>query len=289
MNDVDENLAAAEKVGRGRPGREHYVDIHCHCLPGVDDGPATISESLSLCRALVDDGVTAVIATPHQLGRFSDRNESKHVRERVTALNEQLESNGIGLNIVPGGDVRVDERICQLVEADRILTLADDGKYILLELPHEIFIDIEPLLVGLSRLGIRAIISHPERHHVLAKSGPSESRTRSALLKWLARSAHIQLTAASLLGDFGAAAQQAAWHFLASGWACLVATDAHDLDGRRPRMKAAYHQIRARLGEATARRVCIENPLRVLDGTEVVSTCCTNTRNWIDARYPTTF
>ena len=289
MNDVDENLAAAEKVGCGRPGREHYVDIHCHCLPGVDDGPATISESLSLCRALVDDGVTAVIATPHQLGRFSERNEAESIRERVTALNEQLEGNGIGLRIVPGGDIRVDERICQLIEADRILTLADGGKYILLELPHDIFIDIEPLLVELSALGIRAIISHPERHPIIARPGPSEYRTRSVLLRWLAEGAHIQLTAASLLGDFGATAQRAAWEFLTSGWACFVATDAHDLDGRRPRMNAVYQQINARLGEATARRVCIENPLRVLEGGQVLSTHCTGTRNWIDARYPTTF
>jgi protein-tyrosine phosphatase len=282
MKDVDENLAGAEKVGHRRHGREHYVDIHCHCLPGVDDGPATISESLSLCRALVDDGVTTVVATPHQLGRFSERNEAEHIRERVTALNEQVESNGIGLNIVPGGDVRVDERICQLIEADRILTLADGGKYILLELPHEIFIDIEPLLVGLSTLGIRAIISHPERHPIIAGQP-------SVLLRWLAQSAHIQVTCASLLGDFGAAAQQAAWHFLTLGWVCFVATDAHDLDGRRPRMKAAYDQIRAKLGDGTARRVCIENPLRVLEGREVLSAYCTNTRKWIDRRIPTTF
>ncbi len=271
MNDVDENLAAAEKVGRGRPGREHYVDIHCHCLAGLDDGPTTMSESLSLCRALADDGVTTVTATPHQLGRFSGSNDARLVRERVIALNEQLEHNRIGLNVVPGGDVRVDETICRLIETDGILTLADGGKYILLELPHEIFIDIGPLLEGLSRLGIRAIISHPERHSIIARPGPSESRIRSVLLRWLAEGAHIQLTAASLLGDFGTTAHKAAWDFLTSGWACLVATDAHDLDGRRPRMKAAYHQIRATLGEATARRVCIENPLRVLEGGQVLS------------------
>ncbi len=286
MKNVAENFAGDEGIRRGRWGLERCVDIHCHCLPGVDDGPATLSESLALCQALVDDGVTTVIATPHQLGRYSERNEAKRIREHVSALNEQVESNGLGLNIVPGGDVRVDERICRLLEADRILTLADAGKYILLELPHEIFIDIEPLLVGLSALGIRAIISHPERHPILARSG---SPARSALLRWLARSAYLQVTCASLLGDFGAPAEKAAWDFLASGWVCFVATDAHDLDGRRPRMKAAYHQIRDRLGEVTAKRVCIENPLRVLEGKEVVSTCCTNTRKWFERRIPATF
>lgn len=282
MKDIDEKLTVVEKIGYMKSEREHYVDIHCHCLPAVDDGPATLSESLSLCRALAADCVTDVIATPHQLGRFSDCNEAGQIREQVSALNEQLERNGICLSVVPGGDVRVDERICQLLEADRILTLADGGRYILLELPHEIFIDIEPLLVGLSTLGIRAIISHPERHPIIAGQP-------SVLLRWLAQSAHIQVTCASLLGDFGAAAQQAAWHFLTLGWVCFVATDAHDLDGRRPRMKAAYDQIRAKLGDGTARRVCIENPLRVLEGREVLSAYCTNTRKWIDRRIPTTF
>jgi protein-tyrosine phosphatase len=282
MKDVDKCLSGAEDIDHRRRRQEHYVDIHCHCLPGVDDGPATISESLSLCRALVDEAVTTVIATPHQLGRFSDHNEAKYVREQVAALNDQLESNGIGLKVVPGGDVRVDERICRLIEADRILTLADGGKYILLELPHEVFIDIEPLLAELSTLGIRAIISHPERHPIIAEHP-------SVLLRWLARSAYIQVTCASLLGDFGATAQQVAWHFMALGWVCFVATDAHDLDGRRPRMKSSYNQIRTKLGEMTANRVCIENPLRVVEGREVLSTYNTNTRKWIDKRIPATF
>lgn len=282
MKDIDKNLSNAEKIGHGRYRQEQYVDIHCHCLPGVDDGPSTMSESLSLCRALVEDGVTTVIATPHQLGRFNDHNEAEHIRERVAQLNNQLESNGIGLNVFPGGDVRIDERICQLIKADKILTLADGGRYILLELPHEVFIDIEPLLVELAALGIRAIISHPERHPIIAGRP-------SVLLKWLARSAYIQITCASLLGDFGATAQQMAWRFLTLGWVCFVATDAHDLDGRRPRMKISYHQIRTKLGIKTADRLCIENPLRVVEGREVLSTYNTNTRKWIDKRIPTTF
>ena len=99
MKDVEKNLSVAEKIGQGKRGEKNFIDIHCHCLPGVDDGPATISESLSLCRALVDEGLTTVIATPHQLGRFSDRNEAEYIREQVAALNDRLESNGIGLDI----------------------------------------------------------------------------------------------------------------------------------------------------------------------------------------------
>jgi len=254
-----------------------YVDIHCHCLHAVDDGPSTLSESLSLCRALANDGIACVIATPHQLGRFSNCNEAAQIREQVHALNENLSGNNIGLSVIAGADVRVDERICQLIEDDKILTLADGGRYILLELPHEIFIDIEPLLVGLASLGVQAIISHPERHFALAKQP-------EMLLKWLARGAYLQVTSGSLLGDFGTLARIAAWHFLSSGWASFVATDAHNLDGRRPRMKVAFEQISIKLGHAVARLVCIENPLSVLEGRDIQTICSKNARKLTDER-----
>jgi protein-tyrosine phosphatase len=275
MDNISDNLKRNGRANDGGAEREHYVDIHCHCLPGIDDGPATLRDSLALCRALLNDGVTDVIATPHQLGRFGDDNEAAQIREQVAVLNEALESQGIPLRIVPGGDVRVDERICRLIEADKVLTLADHGKHVLLELPHEIFIDIEPLLIELSAMGIQGIISHPERHPILA-------RQPDLLIQWLNRSAHLQVTCASLLGDFGSGPQKAAWHFLNVGWTSFVATDSHDLNGRRPRMKAAFERISTRLGRAMARLVCIENPLRALHGKEVFYARDVNARKWMD-------
>jgi len=242
--------------------RQHFVDIHCHCLAGVDDGPATMAESLDLCRGLVEDSIASVIATPHQLGRFSGCNGAAEIREAVLSLNETLKRHSVPLTVVPGGDIRVDERICELLAADKILTLADGGRYVLLELPHEVFIDIQPLLKGLSYHGIEAVISHPERHSVLAKQP-------SILLRWLQVSAHLQITAASLLGGFGLVAQRAAWHFLSSGWVSLVATDSHDMNGRRPCMRAAFERISARLGEGMAQMVCIENPARIMQGRNI--------------------
>ncbi|GAH02915.1 unnamed protein product, partial [marine sediment metagenome] len=240
-----------------------FTDIHCHCLPGLDDGRETMAEALALCGKLVTEGIATVVATPHQLGRFDGCNEAAKVRNATSELNGQLQKAGIRLTVLPGGDVRVDERVCRLLQADRILTLADKGKYILLELPHEIFIDIEPLLTELAGLKVRAIISHPERHNAL------DSQLR-IVLKWLDVGAHLQITASSLLGYWGAEAHRAAWNFLNSGWATLVATDAHDIDGRRPRMRAAFGRISKRLGEDVARLVCIENPSRVVNGQDIL-------------------
>lgn len=274
---IDDNLVAVEKVCSGDFDRQQYADIHCHCLWDVDDGPATMSETLALCRALADDGINTVAATPHQLGRFDDCNEAAHIREKVAVLNKELKGKGIPLTVMPGADVRVDERIYQLLEDDKILTLADGGRYILIELPHEVFIDIEPLLVELSSLGIEAIISHPERHPVLSKR-------HEMLLKWLSQSAYLQVTAGSLLGEFGLAVQKTAWHFLSSGWTSLVATDSHNLKGRRPCMRAAFESISIELGEDVARLVCIENPLRVLEGRDMLEVYATNIMEYRNER-----
>lgn len=258
----DNIIAAQDSHPKGRRWQK-FTDIHCHCLPGLDDGPETMAEALALCRGLVEEGIAAAVATPHQLGRFDGCNEAVKVRNATSELNGQLQKAGIRLTVLPGGDVRVDERVCRLLQADRILTLADRGKYILLELPHEIFIDIEPLLTELATLKVRAIISHPERHNALYKRP-------SVVVKWLDVGAHLQITASSFLGYWGAEAHRAAWHFLNSGWATLVATDSHDIDARRPRMRAAFGRISKRLGEDLARLVCIENPSRVVNGQDIV-------------------
>ncbi len=244
--------------------REMYIDIHCHCLPGVDDGPATISEALMLCQALVDEGISTVVATPHQLGRFEGRNKAAHVREAVQSLNETLRNRGISIKIVPGAEVRVDERICQLLETDEILTLADGKKYILLELPHQVFFDIEPLIRELVSMGIQTVISHAERIATFSKKP-------NILLRWLEHSTNLQITASSLFGIFGHEAERVAWDFLTSGWVGFVATDSHDVYSRKPQMRAAFRLITKKLGEDVARLVCFENPLRVINGQDIIS------------------
>lgn len=269
-------LSVNKEKDRHNAEKAMFVDIHCHCLPNVDDGPKTKYEALALCQMLVDDGVTTAIATPHQLGQFDGCNEASEIRASVSMLNRELETNNIPLTILPGGDVRVDERIYQLIESDKILTLADGRKYILLELPSSIFIDIEPLLLELTQLGIYGIISHPERHFILNKQ-------HNIIPKWLESPSYLQITAGSLLGQFGSMAKRAAWHYLSSGWVSIVATDCHNLNRRRPVMTAAFKYIREKLGHEVAHLVCIENPLRVLEGRNIINTLPPGKRERINA------
>ncbi len=262
MQQTLHNLSEAQRERLGRFGTTQCVDIHCHCLPALDDGPSTIVEAVAMCRALVADGITVVVATPHQLGRYDGHNEAADVRRAVASLNATLAAEGVPLTVLPGADVRLDERIPELLAADRILTLADGGEHLMVELPSETFIDLGPLVAKLSASGLRTIVSHPERHEILA-------RRRLAVMPWLRAGATLQLTAASLLGEFGSAAEAAAWYWLGRHPGTLVATDAHDTAGRGPRMSQAIDAIARRLGHLRAKRACIDNPLRMLRGREL--------------------
>ncbi len=215
-----------------------------------------------------------MIATPHQLGRYEGKNAPADIRLAVSRLQSALVENQIPLRISPGGDVRVDHRLDALLEADKICSLADAGRYLLLELPHETYIELRQLSELFTEKGRTLIVSHPERNAVL-------SRRPDAVAPWLAAGAVLQITAGSLLGHFGSTAQSSAWKWLEAGQAHLVATDAHHVTARPPNLTGAIDKIASKLGESIAKRVCIENPLRVLRGESLLPVERRVARRWL--------
>jgi protein-tyrosine phosphatase len=240
-----------------------FTDVHCHCLPGLDDGPPGRIETLALCRALAADGIETVVATPHQLGRLEGRYDAATIRQGVCDLNDDLRQVGIPLTILPGADVRLDERIPQLVASGDVLTVADRRRHLLLELPHEVFIDPQAILPDLAAMSVTAVITHPERHNYLAHNP-------RAVERWIEYGTCLQLTAGCFGGGFGRLCQDAAWGFVHAPMPILVATDAHDTSGRSPRMAEAYSLLRQRLGRSVAEILCLENPRRAVEGQDLL-------------------
>lgn len=238
---------------------ERRADIHCHCLPGVDDGPASLEEAVALARMLVHDGFSDVIATPHQLGRYESTNLAPDIRSAVVRFQRVLDEKQVRLKVHAGGEVRVDERIPRLLERDQILPLGATRRYLLLELSFAAYIEPQGLLAYLSGTNLGIILAHAERYATL-------QRDPGAAEAWLAGGAALQVNAESLVGGAGSAAAATAWELLSRGWVSVLATDAHGTTSRRPRMTEARNLVRAKLGEDLARRVCVENPLVVLDG-----------------------
>ena len=218
-----------------------------------------MEDALMLCRALVRDGITTVVATPHQLGRFDGYNQPWDIRRRVETLQDGLDRMRIPLKVLAGGEVRVDERIPRLLSEDKIATLADGKRYLLLELPNEVLIEPSFLLSHLGESQVTIVIAHAERYPPLHET-PDDAED------WIAAGAALQVSAGALGGALGQPAQRAAWTWLERGWVALVATDSHNAATRGPRMSEAIDAIAHRLGDALARCACIENPLRIVKG-----------------------
>src|SRR3954447_5367639 len=162
-------LHAIQQNRLTRFGVDQCVDILCHILPGIDDGPRNLDESLTLARLLMRDGITTVIATPHQLGRYDGQNIAAAGRAGVEEFQKVLDEKRIPLRVVAGGEVGIDERIAKFLADDRILTLADARKHLLLELPSSVAMDPAMLMPRLAETGLTIVLAHAERYENLHK------------------------------------------------------------------------------------------------------------------------
>jgi protein-tyrosine phosphatase len=236
-----------------------WIDIHCHCLPGMDDGPNSMAGAIGLCRQLVGEGVGQVIATPHQLGRYEERNSARDVRAAVVELQRELDRLSIPLRVHAGGEVRIDPGVVTQLRGDQVLSLADGRKYLLLELPPEVLVNPQRLFVQLEAEGVRAVIAHVERYPAVIKQ-PDHA------LSWARAGAALQVNAGSLLGEEGNAVKACAWELLRRGLVSLVASDAHDPLLRRPLIAKVADVLAQEIGATPARQLLRENPQRILLG-----------------------
>lgn len=243
----------------------HLVDIHCHLLPAFDDGASDLAASLEMARQSVASGVGRVVVTPHQLGAFGN-NTGDAVRTATSQLQAELDSNGIPLTVLPGADVRIEDGMLEKLVAGEVLTLADHGRHVLLELPHELYFPLEPVLAGLERQGMVGMLSHPERNAGLLK--------QPELIQPLVDAGCLmQVTAGSLVGAFGSKCQAMAESMARRGQIHFLATDAHSPKRRRPQLGAAMAAAAELVGEEAARLWCIDYPTAVAEGRNVPPGC----------------
>ena len=234
------------------------VDIHAHLLPGLDDGPRTMDESLRLCELYLPQGVTTVVATPHMCDpRFDVSPEA--VRNSVRELSEACRQRGLSLDILPGGDIRLQPELLEVLDAGELLTINDTGKYLLLELPPQVVPRIGGLIFELAVRGVTPILSHPERNLEFC-------RKPECLVDLVERGCLVQVTAGSLLGQFGPVAKRAAERFLESGMVHVVAGDAHSSRGRRPELRRAAELLMSLVGEDVTSKLLYANPAKIVRG-----------------------
>lgn len=231
-----------------------FIDIHSHVLYGIDDGAATVDESVAMLELARARGTSDIVATPHANGRY--RFDPDLVDRRIAELSA----------LVPG--IRI-HRGCDFhLQIDNIEdALAHPGKYainqqsyLLVEFPElSVFVDPEGVLLRLLDAGLVPIVTHPERN------GPLQRRLDD-LARWVESGCYVQITAGSCTGVFGKTVQAAADRLLDRGLVHFVASDAHDCRHRPPDLRDAYARLSKRWGEDAIAPLFEDNPRAVLTG-----------------------
>lgn len=240
------------------------IDVHSHILPGIDDGARDLEEALEMARLAVADGIRVMVATPHLFKRktvdLNAINEKRVILEHLDTFRETLAAEGIDLEILPGCDVPLSPEALSLLEEDRVLTVNDGKRYLLLELPD---FSIPPALEGICyRLqcrGITLIITHPERHLFIQEWPDRLGRVID--LGCLA-----QLTASSLTGGFGRQVAKVSRQLVRKGYIHLLASDAHDPRHRPPHLSKAVSELAKLIGPERGRAMVIQIPQKIIRG-----------------------
>jgi protein-tyrosine phosphatase len=231
------------------------IDLHSHILPGLDDGVATLVASVDLARRAADCGVEAIAATPHVR---EDYPTSVETMNRVLAeVRVCIEFEGISVNLLPGGEVGLEQLSARAPEELQGFGLGGNPGYLLVEAPyHGLPLDLEDLLFRLRALGITPVLAHPERSRAL--------RDDPELMRRIVDSGTlVQLTASSLAGTQGSGAHETAFALLDAGMAHLVATDAHGPEVGRTGLDSV---LPALADEALAEWLTYDVPAAIVSG-----------------------
>jgi protein-tyrosine phosphatase len=234
------------------------IDIHCHILPGLDDGAESLAVSIAMAEMAVADGVTHLVCTPH-ITPGVYHNTSDGIASQVAALQGELDLRGIPLRLAAGADIHISPTLVADLDAGIAPTLAG-SRAILFEPPHHVLPPrMDQAVARLIAAGYVPVITHPERLSWI------ESRY-DVVVALSDMGAPLQLTAGSITGGFGKRPQYWAERILDEGRADVIASDAHNTRARSPRLSHARDRVAARLGEAEAENLVLWRPAALLNG-----------------------
>jgi len=218
------------------------IDIHCHLLPNIDDGPKSWEESLEMIRIAYGDGIRGAVTTPHWIQGTNWQPSPDTVREMVDDFNGRIKKEGIEFTVYPGMEIGIIPDLPRIVSNGEVLTLAESD-FILIEIPfYNLPLGIEEVIFGLEGIGKTPVLAHPERN----REYQSSPRRINELV---AMGALVQVTASSLSGGFGDAAKACAIEFAKMGVLHFVSSDAHSRKQRAPVVSQGLAVIEKKIGK----------------------------------------
>lgn len=235
------------------------IDLHCHLLPGLDDGPETMGEALAMAAVAEADGVRRIVATPHY--SEADWASREEVQIRLAELRRHLRERGSRLEVLEGGEVLLGPDLPCRAAAGNLPTL-HEGPYVLIEVP--LFTPTLPnygerVLAELQALGLRPILAHPERCAAFQND-------LSLLAKLVERGVLTQINAGSISGAHGRRAQRVAREMLGRRLGQVIASDGHGPRDRPPTLVAAVREVARMVGHDEATAMIASTPAAVVAG-----------------------
>ena len=252
------------KTDANIPGPGGMIDIHSHILPAIDDGARDLDEALAMARIALADGICVMVATPHLFNPSSEIslevNDKQKVLEHLTRFQEKLTEEKIPLMVLPGCDFPLNQEAIRLLEEDRVLTINDRKRYLLLELsPYAIPSRMGDICFRLQAKGLTPIITHPERHPLIQEKP-------ERLVEMLDLGCLVQLTANSLTGGFGRQIARFSRDLVRKGYVHLIASDAHSVRHRPPVLSKALKELTALVGSEKAWEMVSGLPEKIING-----------------------
>ncbi len=218
------------------------IDIHCHLIPNVDDGPDSWEESLEMARIACRDGIRYAFATPHWVQGSGMAPSPELVCEGVERLNELVSQGGLNYKVYPGMEIGLCENLPRLVETGEVLLLGESD-CLLVETP---FVSLPwgmgEILFGLISMGIRPVLAHPERNRVI-------QREPEIVADFVEKGTLIQVNAFSLCGDYGEGARRCCTKLAEMGLIHTLASDGHSAQWRPPIISEGLKELECLVGE----------------------------------------
>ncbi len=235
------------------------VDIHHHLLWGLDDGAKNFEVSLAMAKAAAADGITEIVCTPHASGQFAFRPELNE--QRRMQLQDALDADGVGLRLGLGCDFHLSyDNIVEVRENPSRFSV-NGLSYLMVEIPdYGVPPGLAETFYELQLAGLTPILTHPERN-------PTLQNDLERVAEWMRGGVLVQVTGDSVTGKMGRVAQRTAHLLLERRWVHFLATDAHNVSSRPPRLSEARDAVAKKYGVEYARSLVTTNPRCVFEGT----------------------
>lgn len=240
--------------------REGMVDIHCHILPAVDDGAQTKSQVRELLKKEYEDGVRALVLTPHyRKGMFEA--DTELVVKRAEYVKHEVRKMGLAMDIYLAREYHANTDMIKELKANPLYRI-NQGRYVLVEFSSaHSYEKVRNWIYQLVVAGFRPIIAHVERY-------PDVMKEIAQVEELVELGAYIQISTSAILGEHGFRLKGYTKKLLQKRLVHFVASDAHDMESRRPNMMECRNYVTKKYGEVYARQLFERNPRNILSDTD---------------------